>query len=42
LIASSPYSQRGELYNAYRRHFGRDERARPGVESLDRGDEPEH
>src|SRR5580704_17460836 len=24
LIASSPYSQRGELYNAYRRHFGRD------------------
>ena len=25
LIASSPYSQRGELYNAYRRHFGRDD-----------------
>ena len=25
LIASSPYSQRGELYNAFRRHFGRDD-----------------
>ena len=25
LIASSPYSQRGERYNAYRRHFGRDD-----------------
>ncbi len=25
LIASSPYSQLGELYNAYRRHFGRDD-----------------
>ena len=25
LIASSPYSQRGELFNAYRRHFGRDD-----------------
>ena len=24
LIASSPYSQRGELFNAYRRHFGKD------------------
>ena len=24
LIASSPYAQRGELYNAYRRHFGKD------------------
>jgi hypothetical protein len=25
LIASSPYAQRGELYNAYRRHFGKDD-----------------
>jgi hypothetical protein len=25
LIASSPYSQRGELYNAFRRHFGRED-----------------
>jgi hypothetical protein len=25
LMASSPYSQRGELYNTYRRHFGRDD-----------------
>jgi hypothetical protein len=25
LIASSPYAKRGELYNAYRRHFGRDD-----------------
>jgi hypothetical protein len=25
LMASSPYSQRGELYNAYRRHFGKDD-----------------
>ena len=25
LMASSPYSQRGELYNTYRRHFGKDD-----------------
>ena len=25
VMASSPYSQRGELYNTYRRHFGRDD-----------------
>jgi hypothetical protein len=25
LIASSPYSQRGELYNAFRKHFGKDD-----------------
>jgi hypothetical protein len=25
LMASSPYSQRGELYNTYRRYFGRDD-----------------
>ena len=25
LMASSPYAQRGELYNAYRRHFGKDD-----------------
>jgi hypothetical protein len=25
LLASSPYAKRGELYNAYRRHFGRDD-----------------
>src|SRR6516165_6532801 len=25
LTASSPYAKRGELYNAYRRHFGRDD-----------------
>ena len=24
LMASSPYAKRGELYNAYRRHFGKD------------------
>ena len=24
LLASSPYSKRGELYNSYRRHFGKD------------------
>jgi hypothetical protein len=24
LLASSPYAKRGELYNAYRRHYGRD------------------
>ena len=36
------FAKRGELYNAFRRHFGQGRRARPGVESLDRGDEPEH
>ena len=25
LMASSPYAKRGELYNAYRRHFGKDD-----------------
>ena len=25
VMASSPYSQRGELYNTYRRHFGKDD-----------------
>ncbi len=25
LIASSPYAERGELYNAYRRHYGKDD-----------------
>jgi hypothetical protein len=25
LIASSPYAKRGELYNAYRRHYGKDD-----------------
>jgi hypothetical protein len=25
LIASSPYAKRGELYNAFRKHFGRDD-----------------
>jgi hypothetical protein len=25
LMASSPYAKRGELYNAYRRHYGKDE-----------------
>jgi hypothetical protein len=25
LIASSPYAKRGELYNAFRRHYGRDD-----------------
>jgi hypothetical protein len=25
LIASSPYAKRGELYNAYRKHYGRDD-----------------
>ena len=25
VMASSPYSQRGELYNTYRRHFGQDD-----------------
>ena len=25
VMASSPYAQRGELYNAYRRHFGKDD-----------------
>jgi hypothetical protein len=24
LMASSPYAKRGELYNAFRRHFGKD------------------
>ena len=25
LMASSPYAKRGELYNAFRRHFGKDD-----------------
>jgi hypothetical protein len=25
LIASSPYAKRGELYNAFRKHFGKDD-----------------
>ena len=25
LIASSPYAKRGELYNAFRRHYGKDD-----------------
>ena len=25
LMASSPYAKRGELYSAYRRHFGKDD-----------------
>src|SRR6516165_8662826 len=25
LTASSPYAKRGELYNAYRRHYGKDD-----------------
>ena len=25
MLASSPYAKRGELYGAYRRHFGKDD-----------------
>src|ERR1700704_833169 len=25
LLASSPYAKKGELYNAFRRHFGKDD-----------------
>ena len=42
LIASSPYSQRGELYNAYRRHFGRDDARVLVWKASTAGDEPEH
>jgi hypothetical protein len=29
LIASSPYAKRGELYNAFRRHYGKDDARSP-------------
>ena len=41
VMASSPYSQRGELYNTYRRHFGKDDGRVLVWKASDAADEPE-
>ena len=39
LCASSPYAQRGALYDAHRKHWGRPKRPNPGLASSDTADE---